>query len=288
MQGKDIIHIHLPFPLADLAVFLFRPKSKLVLRWHSDIVRQKWLAFFYRPLTKWLLRRADLILVGTPGHIHGSDFLPEFRQKCRIAPFAVDDAVLRAGAKTVKQNVSRRKQGAVSVLFVGRLVYYKGCEVLLRAFARTHGADLTIVGQGKLEKKLKTLAARLGLTDRVKFLPPQPAAELSRLYAACDTFVLPSVEKTEAFGLVQIEAMAHGKPVINTDLPSGVPYVSLDGISGLTVPPGDASILARALQKLIEDRALRLKLGRSAYRLARAYTARKMLARVMTAYQELQ
>jgi rhamnosyl/mannosyltransferase len=288
MRRKDIIHIHLPFPLADLAVFLFRPKARIVLRWHSDIVRQKWLSFLYRPLTKWLLRRADLILVGTPGHIHGSDFLPAFQSKCRVVPFALDDAILRAGTKSVKQNVSQPKKRPLSVLFVGRLVYYKGCEFLLRAFAQTRGANLTIVGRGRLEKKLKKLAAQLGIADRVEFLPPLSAARLSRVYADCDIFVLPSVEKTEAFGLVQIEAMAYGKPVINTDLPSGVPYVSLDGISGLTVPPGNAPILARALQKLIDDRALRLKFGRGAYRLSHVYTVRQMLARLMAVYKELQ
>jgi rhamnosyl/mannosyltransferase len=288
MQKKDVIHIHLPFPLADLAVFLFRPKAKIVLRWHSDIVRQKWLFFLYHPLTKWLLRRADRILVGTPGNIHGSDFLPEFRHKCRIVPFALDDAILHSGAKAARQNVPQSKKKLVSVLFVGRLVYYKGCEFLLRAFARTRGANLTIVGRGRLEKKLKKLAAQLGIADRVEFLPPLSAARLSCIYANCDIFVLPSVEKTEAFGLVQIEAMAYGKPVINTDLPSGVPYVSIDGISGLTVPPRDVPVLARALQKLIDDRALRLKFGRAAYRLARAYTVRQMLARLMAMYKELQ
>jgi rhamnosyl/mannosyltransferase len=287
-QKKDIIHIHLPFPLADLAVFLFRPKAKIVLRWHSDIVRQKWLSFLYRPLTKWLLRRADLILVGTPGHIHGSDFLPAFQSKCRVVPFALDDAILRAGERSVKQNVAQSKKRPLSVLFVGRLVYYKGCEFLLRAFAQTQGANLTIVGRGRLEKKLKKLARHLGIAERVEFLPPLSAARLSRVYADCDIFVLPSVEKTEAFGLVQIEAMAYGKPVINTDLPSGVPYVSLNGISGLTVPPKDAPALARALQKLIDDRALRLKFGRGAYRLAQAYTVRQMLAKLMAAYRELQ
>jgi rhamnosyl/mannosyltransferase len=291
MRKNDIIHIHLPFPLADLAVFLFRPKAKIALWWHSDIVRQKWLFFLYRPLTKWLLRRADRILVATQGHIDGSDFLPEFRSKCRVVPFAVDDAVLAKGAQFVKQNVSRLKniKKPLSVLFVGRLVYYKGCDILLKAFALTRGANLTIVGQGKLEKKLKKLALRLGLTDKVKFLPPLSASKLSSLYADCDIFVLPSVEKTEAFGLVQIEAMAYGKPVINTNLPSGAPYVSLAGISGLTVPPKDISALARALQKLIDADKLRRRLGQGAYRLAHTkYTMRQMLARVMAVYQELQ
>jgi rhamnosyl/mannosyltransferase len=291
MQKNDIIHIHLPFPLADLAVFLFRPKAKIVLWWHSDVVRQKWLFFFYRPLAKWLLRRADRILVATQGHIDGSDFLLEFRDKCRIVPFAVDDAVLDKGIQFMKQNASRPKKEKkpLSVLFVGRLVYYKGCEFLLRAFAQTRDADLTIIGQGTLEKKLKKLATRLGLTDKVKFLPPLSAVRLGRVYADCDIFVLPSVEKAEAFGLVQIEAMAYGKPVINTNLPSGVPHVSLAGISGLTVPPKDVPALARALQKLIDDEKLRHKLGQGAYRLTRAkYTMQQMLARVMAVYQELQ
>ncbi|GBR74725.1 glycosyl transferase GTB-type super family [Candidatus Termititenax aidoneus] len=291
MYKNDIIHIHLPFPLADLAVFLFRPKARIALWWHSDIVRQKWLFFFYRPLTKWLLRRADRILVAAQGHIDGSDFLPGFRDKCRVVPFAVDDAVLAKGTQFVQQNVSppKNEKKPVSVLFVGRLVYYKGCEFLLRAFAQTRNANLVIVGKGALEKRLKKLAARLGLANKVKFFPSLPAAQLDRIYADCDIFVLPSVEKTEAFGLVQIEAMAYGKPVINTNLPSGVPQVSLDGISGLTVPPKDVSALARALQRLIDEDKLRRRLGQGAYRLAHTkYTMRQMLTGVMAVYQELQ
>ncbi|MDR1323699.1 MAG: glycosyltransferase [Candidatus Margulisbacteria bacterium] len=286
-----ILHIHLPFPLADLAVFLFRPKCKIVLWWHSDIVRQKKFLFFYKPFMYWLLNRACTIIVETQGHIEGSDYLPKYKSKCRIIPPAIDDKLLNKGSRyfTSISRKTMKKPERVSVLFVGRLVYYKGCAVLLDAFSQVQNAELTIVGAGNLEKSLQKQAEKLGISKKVHFAGTLSDARLSSVFQNCDIFVLPSVEKTEAFGLVQIEAMAYGKPVINTSLPSGVPYVSLDGVSGLTVPPKDVSALARALQKLIDDDKLRCRLGQGAYRLAHArYTMRQMLAGVMAVYQELQ
>jgi len=281
----DILHVHMPFPLADLAAFLFRPKCKIVLWWHSDIVRQKNLTFFYKPLVHWLLNRADVIIVETPGHIEGSSYLPRYKSKCRIIPPAIDDSLLGKSTRYISFNSYKKLTKPVSVLFVGRLVYYKGCTVLLNAFSQVTGAKLIIVGKGNLENSLREQAKRLHISDKVKFLGTLSSAELDKAFQDCDIFVLPSVEKSEAFGLVQIEAMAYGKPVINTALPSGVPYVSLNGQTGLTVPPKNAPALAEAIQKLVDDKKLRLKYGQNAYKRVReCFTLEKMLDGVMREY----
>jgi rhamnosyl/mannosyltransferase len=322
IKDRDVLCIHMPFPLADLALFLFRRHGKVALWWHSDIVRQRRLLALYRPLLKRTLERADIIMTATQGHIDASEFLPAYRDKCVVIPFGVSESFLAAGEQSWRERRegqerparqarikseaaeseaagseaagSETAEGAaknetnkvVTFLFAGRLVYYKGCEVLLEAFAKARAGRLVIAGGGPLEQSLKDKAKRLGVSEHVEFKGYLEDQAIGRCFADCDVFVLPSVVKTEAFGLVQLEAMAYGKPVINTRLPGGVPYVSLDGITGLTVPPGDAEALAEAMRKLAEDPALRRRLGRAAYRRVRdEFCTDKMLDRVYEGYR---
>src|SRR4029453_13172931 len=149
------------------------------------------------------------------------------------------------------------------MLYVGRLVYYKGLEVLLEALTRTAGG-CAIVGEGSLEDALRGRIAARGLGDRVALLGRRAGDEVRALYQNCDIFVLPSTARTEAFGLVQVEAMMAGLPVISTNLPTGVPWVNDHGVTGLVVPPGDATALAAALRRLLENPPLRAKLGDAA------------------------
>lgn len=263
-KKADVIHIHLPFPLADLALLLSGYKGKVAVSWHSDIVKQKKLLFFYKPLLKYLLNRADMIFTATEGHINGSDFLPEYREKCRILPYGITvEDYLGIERKPVLTEKLTDKN-SVKIFFTGRLVYYKGVDILLKAFAKVKNCELFIAGTGELESDLKAYAESHNLSDKVHFLGFLPDDELKQAYADCDIFVLPSVAKSEAFGIVQLEAMVYGKPVINTSLPSGVPYVSIDGETGLTVPPSDAKALAKAITRLAEDKTLRGKLGKNA------------------------
>jgi rhamnosyl/mannosyltransferase len=165
-------------------------------------------------------------------------------------------------------------------------VYYKGCETLMEAFSRVVGARLRIVGAGPLMGSLKKRA--LPFAEKVDFLGEITDDELLKEYAGCDMLVLPSVARSEAFGLVQIEAMRFGKPVINTNLKSGVPYVSLDGVTGLTVAPGDVGALAGAMQRLIDDDALREKFGRAARkRVNEEFLETVMLSRIEDLYNNI-
>ena len=263
-KNADVVHINVPFPLADAALLLSGYKGKVVVSWHSDVVKQKKLMKFYKPFMDSLLKRADVILTATQGHIDGSDYLPQYRSKCRVLPYGITPedylSVERKPVLTEKLN----DKNAVKVFFTGRLVYYKGADILLKAFAKAENCELFIAGTGELEKSLKHYAAVNGLDKKVHFLGFLPDEELKQAYADCDIFVLPSVVKSEAFGIVQLEAMVYGKPVINTDLPSGVPYVSVHGETGLTVPPSDPDSLAAAINRLASDRELRETFGRNA------------------------
>ena len=290
-KEADIIHIHMPFPLADIALLLSGYRGKVVLWWHSDIVKQKKLLRLYKPFLVRLLRRADLIITATEGHITGSEYLMEYRKKCKIIPYAISPYFEKKG--TQYYLLSNNEKSAdnkipVSVLFVGRLVYYKGCEILLNAFSKVSGAILTIAGEGPLAQALKAQASALGIAERVRFTGKISNEELSAEYEQCDFLVLPSIAKSEAFGLVQIEAMSFGKPVINTNLPGGVPYVSINGQTGLTVDPNNEKTLAEAIQKLVNNKELRLQYGAAAYdRAHSAFSEKKMLASLLEAYNNL-
>ena len=263
-QKADVIHIHMPFPLADFAMLLSGFKGKVVLSWHSDIVKQKKLLTLYKPLLKYLLNRADMIFVATEGHIDGSDFLPEYREKCRILPYGITvEDYLNIDRKPILTEKLTDKN-SVKVFFTGRLVYYKGVDVLLKAFRLVNGCELFIAGTGELEAELKAYAKEHNMEDKVHFLGFLPDDELKQAYADCDIFVLPSVAKSEAFGIVQLEAMVYGKPVINTLLPSGVPHVSIHKKTGLTVPPSDFESLSAAILALARNRELREEYGKNA------------------------
>lgn len=263
-KNADVVHIHMPFPLADAAALLSGFKGRVVLSWHSDIVKQKKLMILYKPFMKWLLNRADAIAIATWGHYFGSDHLTEYFGKCRIVPYGIaPEKYLNIEKKPILTEKCSDPR-SVKVFFTGRLVYYKGVDVLLRAFRRVKGCELFIAGTGDLEPELKKYAREHGLAKKVHFLGFLPDKELKQAYADCDIFVLPSVEKSEAFGIVQLEAMICGKPVVNTQLPSGVPHVSLGGVTGLTVKKSDPKALADAINTLAENSELREIMGKSA------------------------
>lgn len=283
-KDRDIIHIHMPFPLADVAVCLLGFNGKVVLWWHSDVIRQKRLMRFYRPFLIRLLKRADLIIAATQGHIDDSEFLPDYREKCVVIPYGVEKKMLDASGSVGHQKKTDKNR-QTTFLFVGRFVYYKGCEVLLEAFANLNNARLVMVGEGPLQKQLQSMSESLNINKSITWLSRLSDSELSNVFQSCDVFVLPSIAKSEAFGLVQIEAMAHGKPVINTRLPGGVPYVSLDGQTGLTIPPSDVNALSDAMKLLQKDIKMRESMGRAAYtRAHEVFTVDKMLCRLLDAF----
>ena len=289
-KKADIVHVHLPFPLADLACLISNYKGKIIVSWHSDIVRQKKMMKLYKPLMKKFLKRADLILVATQGHIDGSDYLPEYRHKCKIVPYGVEPRIEQLAdeylscKKLNNENLSK----SIKFLFIGRLVYYKGCEVLIEAFSKVKNAELCLVGTGPLEEKLKQKTIDLGIAEKVIFRGAITDDEMIQCVYDCDALVLPSIVKSEAFGLVQLEAMVFQKPVINTNLPSGVPYVSLDKETGLTVEPGSPEELAKAMQWLVDHEDARITMGKNGRQRVKAqFTTKDMLENIEHIYCEM-
>jgi rhamnosyl/mannosyltransferase len=267
----DVWHAHFPNPLADVACLLGNRRTPLVLSYHSDVVRQKALMSLYSPLKRALLRRADRIVVATPNHIEFSEWLPAWREKCQVIPFGLDlDRFLPNEETGRRVHDLRAPAGGRPILLnVGRLVGYKGQRYAIEAM-RGIDAVLWLVGTGPLESDLKALAAQCGVTEKVKFWGEARDTELPLFFHSCDVFVFPSITPNEAFGLVQVEAMACGKPVVACNLRSGVPYVCAHGATGLVVPPADAEALANAIQQLLKDHELRHALGENGRQRARA------------------
>ncbi|MBN1319918.1 MAG: glycosyltransferase [Thermoleophilia bacterium] len=287
-EAADVINFHSPYPWGELSFLFSRVEMPSVVLYHSDIVRQKRLLTAYRPFLERFLDRVDLIVASSPNLIRSSEFLAPRAERCRVVPFGLPAARLSATPAVLARAAELRAAhaGRKIVLFVGRLVYYKGVDVLVRAMAAVD-ADLVLIGRGPLEQEIAELAAANGVAARLTSLPPQAEDELSAWYKAADVFCLPSVARSEAFGLVQIEAHAAGTPVVSTDLPTGVPFANLHGVTGLIVPPGDAAALAAALTRLLEDDGLRARLGGQAQRRAlEEFTVPRMVAATMDVYAE--
>jgi rhamnosyl/mannosyltransferase len=284
----DVVNLHSPYPWGELSFLMADLDLPSVVLYHSDIVRQKQLLAAYRPFLERFLDRVDLIVTSSPNMIASSEFLAPRAKKCRVVPFGLPAKRLTA-TPAIRQRAFelRAVHGARKIiLFVGRLVYYKGVDVLIRAVQGVD-ADLVLVGDGPLEEQLRRLAGESDVAERVSFLPSQDDDELLAWYRAADVFCLPSVARSEAFGLVQIEAHAAGTPVVSTDLPTGVPYANLNGKTGLVVPPGDVPALRAALTRLLADDELRTRLGRDAQeRALREFTVPRMVADTVEVYAE--
>jgi rhamnosyl/mannosyltransferase len=280
----DVVHFHHPNPTAALSYFAARPRGRVVVTYHSDIVRQKVLGPLVAPLIHALLRRADAVIASSPQYAASSPVLRRHADRVRVLPFGIDAAELqRVDAAEVER--VRAAYGGRIVLGVGRLVYYKGFEYLVRAI-RQVDAHLLIAGGGPLLEPLRALAAELGVAERVTLLGAVP--DLRPFYHAAQVFALPAVARSEAFGIVQMEAMACGLPVVNTALDTGVPFVSPHGVTGLTVAPEDVDALAAALGTLLGDPALRRRMGDAGRRrVADELSAGQMAARTLALYREV-
>jgi rhamnosyl/mannosyltransferase len=250
----DLIVLHEPNPWALLSYAIARPAAPLVIWYHSDVVRPALqYALFYAPVAYVAYSRARRIVVSSPALGQHAKALASCQDRVRVIPFGIDPAPWAAGPEAPGA-------GEPFVLFAGRHVGYKGVDVLLGALAQ--GARRAIIaGDGPKRAEWQRLARRLGLEGRVRFTGEVTDAELRRLMRECAMLVLPSVTEAEAFGYVQLEAMAAGKPVVSTDVPSGVSWVNQDGRTGLVVRAGDAGALAAAIDRLMGDAALRARFG---------------------------
>jgi glycosyltransferase involved in cell wall biosynthesis/transposase-like protein len=283
-SASDIIHAHLPFPALLACAPLLHISTPLVVTYHNEIQGNVHVPRLIRAghdlLLRCFLARASAVIVATADYARFCPTLAHLQHKVRVVPYG-----LEADAYAASQQITSRADDLL--LFVGRLSYYKGCDVLLRALARVADVRLDIVGEGPERNALQRLANQLGLADRVTWRGHVPDAELSTLYSSVAALVLPSTGPSESFGLVQLEAHACGTPVISSNLP-GVRVVNPDGITGLQVRPGDVDDLSRTIRRLLNDQRLRTRLGERAFHHVRQrFSMRQMLDGVEAVYRDI-
>jgi glycosyltransferase involved in cell wall biosynthesis len=285
----DIAHLHFPYPIGELAQLWRGRARRLVVTYHSDIVRQRLLLVPYRPFLRRLLARADALSVSNPTYLTRSRYVAPHAAKTEVIHHGQD--LSRFAHTPASQGLAakiRSQYGAPLVLFVGRLRYYKGGDVFIQALRSVVGAHALIVGTGPMEASWQALSQQPGLDGRVHFAGNVPDADLPAYYQAADLFVLPSTHPSETWGAVQIEAMASGLPSICTELGTGTSYVNQHGITGLVVPPRDADALASAINRLLADGALRRSMGAAALVRASAQFGHEiMIDRTVRLYQRL-
>lgn len=283
----DIIHVHHPDPMACLALFCSGYKGKVVLHWHSDILKQKFLLKLYRPLQNWLIRRADLIVGTTPVYLEESPFLMNVQQKTACVPIGIDAIQPDLAAIEAIRN---QYPGKKIIFSLGRLIGYKGYTYLVDAARFLDDRYLILIGgTGPLQETLQRQIESSGLTEKVKMLGYISDKDLPAYYGACDLFCLSSIQKTEAFGIVQIEAMSCGKPVVATRIPhSGVAWVNAEQESGINVPPENAKELAEAIHSILKDEKVYAGFShRAKIRYESWFTQDKMIQKCLDLYQEL-
>ncbi len=287
-ESADIIHFHYPNPTAEFSYFLTNLHKKLVVTYHSDIIRQDKLGKIYSPFRKVFLDKADRIISTSPNYIESSAVLNKYKDKCTVIPLGIDIERFRSYEDRFQINEIKRRYGTHPiVLFVGCFRYYKGLHYLLSAMRRIN-AVLLLIGAGPEESKLRRFVDRNHLGEKIHFLGELPDDDVNAYYQACDIFVLPSHLRSEAFGIVQLEAMCCKKPVISTKLGTGTSFVNLDQKTGIVIRPADDESLSNAIQFLIDNPGKRKSYGESGYkRVKDLFSNDTMVERTLQLYQEI-
>ncbi len=271
----DVIHIHSPNPLMEFFSLLF--SGKKVVTFHAEVVRQKSLLSWYRKLQAVFYRQVMTVVTGTKSlsrstSLHG--------QTIEVIPFGIRERV-----PTPEKVAAVKSKYGKYVLFVGRLVGYKGVSFLIEAM-KDLSTNLVVIGSGPELATWKKQSEQL--PGKVYFLENVSDEELSQFYAGCEVLALPSITQAEAFGMVLVEAMSFGKPVISTQLGTGVDEVNDNETTGLVVPPKNSLALRNALSRILSDDQLRDRLGKNSKdKFERMYSVTAMAEGYAKIYQRI-
>ena len=289
-KNSDLIHFHVPNPIGEFAYLISRLRSKKVLcTYHLDPIRPKSFVKIYKKLLHKFLSKCEFICATSQNYINSSDVLAEYKNKCRVTPLGVDVDMF---ADVSKEAISEAEALVKNfkhprILFCGRFSYYKGIKYLAAAMKDIPDANLILVGDGEKYDEVQTQVHELNLTDRI-FFAGRLNFELYRaMYHVCDLFVLPSIFRSEAFGLVGIEAMSAGLPIITTELGGGSSYYNIDGKTGFVIPPADVDALSNAIKKIINDKDLAASMSQNARERVLEFSLNKMYERYEKIYEEM-
>ncbi|MBR1034074.1 glycosyltransferase involved in cell wall biosynthesis [Bradyrhizobium japonicum] len=284
-QQADIVHLHFPWPFADMVYFATNVSKPVVLTYHSDIIRQRILLKVYGPLMRRFLNSVDRIVATSPNYLRTSETLIDFREKTKVIPIGLDRSTYPAYDPSICAKWPSLI-GKRFFLFVGVLRYYKGLHILLDAL---RGSDYTVViaGAGPIEAELRQHAIDLKLTD-IHFVGAPTDSEKVALFNLCHAAVFPSHLRSEAFGITLLEASMYGKPLISSEVGTGTSYVNIHGETGLVVPPSDPGAVREAMRVLFDNPELAAQMGeRAKQRYQKYFTASQMVDRYVRLYDEL-
>jgi len=264
VKQADLIHFFYPWPFADLLNLFVDCKKPKVLTYISDIVQQKFLNVAYAPLMWHTLKQMDVIVANCEAYARTSPILshPSIRDKVRIIPLGIDQSSYPATQAPIDLEKYQLTQGQPYFLFIGVHRYYKGLHTLIDASLKCD-AKILIAGSGPKTQELILQAKRLGARN-IEFIGQVSDAEKMALIAGCRALVLPSHLRSEAYGMVLVEASMMGKPMITCEIGTGTSFVNLHGITGLVIPPESAHDLATAINLLTQDPRLANDLGANA------------------------
>jgi rhamnosyl/mannosyltransferase len=285
-QSPDVTHLHFPYPLGEVSQWLLRRGRVTVLTYHSDVIKQAGILKLYNPLLKRILRSVDRIIATSEPYIHSSPYLRPVADRCTVIPLGIDlDRFAQPQPRNVE--VIRARHPGPLLLFVGRLRYYKGLNYLIEAMKQIE-ATLLIVGTGPEAADLGEQAYLAGVADKVRFLGDISDEHLPAYFQSADLFVLPSSQRSEAFGIVLLEAMAAGTALISTELSTGTSWVNQHDRTGLVIPPRDPDALAQAINSLLADDARRQQMGANAQHRARTEFGLPLLVdRLLALYRDV-
>ena len=271
-RSADIVHFHAPNVLGALAVNLISRSTPVIVHWHSDIVNKGFIACILKPIEYLMLRRSRVIVCTSWEYAKSSYQLKSYLNKVRVVPIGVEDvsqcqSASRARDLSLQSNFSRVR-GRKIILSVGRLVKYKGFQNLIKAARLIHNdAVCVIVGKGPEYDQLVRLTLKEGVSDKVLILGELSHEDLHKLYSIAHLFCLPSIDRSEAFGVVIIEAFSYSLPVITTKIDgSGVPWVNQDSVTGYNVEVNSFEAISNACNRLLEDSSLRNLMATNARR----------------------
>jgi rhamnosyl/mannosyltransferase len=281
----DVIHFHMPNPTGELAYLAARSKRPCVATYHADVVRLGAGLPLYAALARRFMSHMNRIVLSSPPMLESVRALRTLRDRCVSIAGGID---VEAWAKRPpRADEIRNEVGGPIVLFLGRLRHYKGVEVLVEAMQKVD-ATLLVGGEGPEHAHIARAVERFGVGGRVRMLGPLPNDERAAYYHAADVFVLPSISRGEAYGIVLLEAMACGTPVISTELGTGTSWVNRNGETGLVVPPRDPVGIAEAVNEILGDDAMRATMSDNARRRVRdSFTLGKMLDAHASLYESV-
>jgi glycosyltransferase involved in cell wall biosynthesis len=283
----SVVHWHEPFPLGSIGMFAVK-KNKRIVTFHSDIVRQKFFRDIFIKLQIFLFNRSAKVISTSPSLINYSKVLRSIKHPVMSIPIGIKLAERPPKQEDLIKWKYENQPLKPYCLFVGRLVYYKGIKNLIEAMLATK-ARLVILGQGPLEGDIREFIKTKDFESKIILITESVNdEELKAWFYNCEFVILPSIEPSEAFGIVQVEAMAVGKAVINTNLPTGVPFVSINKKTGFTVEVNNIIQLTRAINKLWNNKKITKEYGKSAaIRAKKEFDSDVMVSRYIEAYTQM-